>query len=310
MQLELKGDFKMKIGIIGLGDIAQKGYLPVLTEKENIELILCTRNINTLNKLSEKYRIMQYVQTVDELIEKGIDAAFVSTATEAHFKIAEKLLNNGINVYIDKPISLNFNDTKKLVRLAEEKSLVTMVGFNRRFAPMISKLKEHGKADIIILQKNRFNFPDNTRRAIVEDFVHVVDTLRFLMDTEVKELKVRYLEKDKLLHNVVIQLIGEECTAIGIMNRNNGVTEEIIEYMTAENKFVVENFVETTKFHNKNKNIIKFGDWEPTLYKRGFYQIVDHFVSCVENNIMPNPSISDSLITHEICERIVMMITK
>jgi len=33
---------------------------------------------------------MQYVQTVDELIEKGIDAAFVSTATEAHFKIAEK----------------------------------------------------------------------------------------------------------------------------------------------------------------------------------------------------------------------------
>jgi len=57
----------MKIGIIGLGDIAQKGYLPVLTEKENIELILCTRNINTLNKLSEKYRIMQYVQTVDEL---------------------------------------------------------------------------------------------------------------------------------------------------------------------------------------------------------------------------------------------------
>jgi len=190
---------------------------------------------------------MQYVQTVDELIEKGIDAAFVSTATEAHFKIAEKLLNNGINVYIDKPISLNFNDTKKLVRLAEEKSLVTMVGFNRRFAPMISKLKEHGKADIIILQKNRFNFPDNTRRAIVEDFVHVVDTLRFLMDTEVKELKVRYLEKDKLLHNVVIQLIGEECTAIGIMNRNNGVTEEIIEYMTAENKLVVEKLCRNNK---------------------------------------------------------------
>lgn len=300
----------MKIGIIGLGDIAQKGYLPVLAEKENIELILCTRNIGTLNKLSKKYRITQYVQNIDELIEKGIDAAFVSTATEAHFEIAEKLLENGINVYIDKPISLNFNETKKLVTLAEEKGLVAMVGFNRRFAPMINKLKEHGKADIIIIQKNRFQVPDNTRRAIVEDFVHVVDTLRFLMDTEVKELHVRHLEKDNLLHNVVIELIGEECTAIGIMNRNNGVTEEIIEYMTAENKFVVENFIETTQFHNKNMNISKFGDWEPTLYKRGFYQIVDHFVSCVENNKTPVPSISDSLITHEICERIVMMITK
>jgi len=80
----------MKIGIIGLGDIAQKGYLPVLTEKENIELILCTRNVKTLKKLSEKYRIKQYVQTVDELIEKNIDAAFIITATEAHFKNAEK----------------------------------------------------------------------------------------------------------------------------------------------------------------------------------------------------------------------------
>lgn len=300
----------MKIGIIGLGDIAQKGYLPVLTEKENIELILCTRNMDTLKKLSKKYRINQYVQTLDELIKKGIDAAFVSTATEAHFQIAEKLLINGINVYIDKPISLDFNETQKLVTLAKEKGLVVMVGFNRRFAPMINKLKEHGKADIIIIQKNRFKLPDYTRRAIVEDFIHVVDTLRFLMDGEVKDIKVSHLEKDNLLHNLVIQLTSEECTAIGIMNRNNGVTEEIIEYMTAENKYVVENFVETTQYHSKDKNITKFGDWEPTLYKRGFYQIVDHFLNCVENNITPNPSISDSLVTHEICEKIVMMITK
>lgn len=300
----------MRIGIIGLGDIAQKGYLPVLTEKENIELILCTRNLITLGELSKKYRITEYVQNIDELIKKGIDAAFVSTATEAHFVIAGKLLKNGINVYIDKPISLNFNESEKLVRLAEEKGLVVMVGFNRRFAPMINKLKEHGKADIIIMQKNRFQFPDYTRRAIVEDFIHVVDTLRFLMDSEVKELQVHYAEKDNLLYNVVIQLIGEECTAIGIMNRNNGVTEEIIEYMTAENKFVVENFVETTQFSGKNKNISKFGDWESTLYKRGFYQIVDHFLSSVKNKKTPVPSISDSLITHEICERIVMMITK
>jgi virulence factor len=310
LNLNCKEISNMKIGIIGLGDIARKGYLPVLTEKENIELILCTRNASTLDQLAKKYRITQCVQSVDKLIEEGISAAFVSTATEAHFAVVEKLLNNGIHVYIDKPISLHLGESKEIVRLAEEKDLIAMVGFNRRFAPMINKLKEHGKADLIIMQKNRFQFPDQTRRAIVEDFIHVVDTLRFLMNTEVKELQVRYLEKDNLLHNVVIQLIGEECTAIGIMNRNNGVTEEIIEYMTAENKFVVENFVETTHFHNKSKNITKFGDWESTLYKRGFYQIVDYFISCVENNKKPSSSISDSLITHEFCERIVMEIAQ
>lgn len=298
----------MRIGLIGLGDIAQKAYLPVLTQKENIEIILCTRNTDKLNVISKKYRLSEYVQTVDELINKKIDAAFVSTATEAHYEVAKKLLENNINVYIDKPISLNFNETEEIAALANKNKKIAMVGFNRRFSPMFKNLKDHGKADIIIIQKNRFLLPDYTRRFIVEDFIHVVDTLRFLMDREVTDVHVKYLKKDDLLHNVVIQLTGDGCTAIGIMNRNNGVTEEIVEYMTAGNKYVVDNFVETTHFHNKDRNLSKFGDWEPTLYKRGFYQIVDHFIDCIEKNSTPNPSILDSLTTHEICEKIVNII--
>ncbi|MDF2903473.1 MAG: oxidoreductase, partial [Bacillus sp. (in: firmicutes)] len=164
------------------------------------------------------------------------------------------------------------------------------------------------KASLIIMQKNRFAAPDYIRRFVVEDFVHVVDTLRFLMDTKVKDVKVEYLKNGELLDQLVIHLIGEGCTAIGIMNRNGGVTEEIIEYMTGHDKYVVTSLVETTHFHNKDVSITKFGDWEPTLYKRGFYQIVDHFIDCVQNNRIPDPSIDDSLFTHEICERIVKYI--
>lgn len=296
----------MRIGIIGLGDIAQKAYLPVLSEKEGIELVLCTRNSETLNTLAQKYRILEKVQTVDELIAKRIDAAFVSTATEAHFEIAEKLLENGINLYVDKPISMNFEEAERIVNLAKEK--VAMVGFNRRFIPRVKELKEHGKPSLIIMQKNRFAAPDYIRRFVVEDFVHVVDTLRFLMDTEVKDVKVEYLRNGEMLNQLVIQLIGAGCTAIGIMNRNGGVTEEIIEYMTSHDKYVVNSLVETTHYHNKEISVTKFGDWEPTLYKRGFYQITNHFIDCVKNNRQPNPSIEDSLITHKICEQIVKYI--
>jgi virulence factor len=298
----------MKIGIIGLGDIAKKGYLPVLSEKEDIELVLCTRNADTLDRLSKKYRIQEMVHTVDELIAKGIDAAFVSTATNAHYEVAEKLLRNGINTYIDKPISMNFHETEKIVKLAKDSGKIAMVGFNRRFIPMVKELKEHGKASIIIMQKNRFSAPDYVRRFIVEDFIHVVDTLRFLMGTEVKDVKIEYLKNGEMLHNLVIQLIGDGSLAIGVMNRNSGVTEEIIEYMAGQHKYVVNSLVETTHYHNKEVSISKFGDWEPTLYKRGFYQIVDHFIDCVKNNKTPDPSIEDSLITHEICERIVKYI--
>ncbi|MBL4934843.1 Gfo/Idh/MocA family oxidoreductase [Clostridium sp. YIM B02515] len=298
----------MRIGIIGLGDIAKKAYLPVLSEKEGIELVLCTRNKDTLERFSKKYRINDKASTVEELIKKGIDAAFVSTATDGHYETAKKLLENGINTYIDKPISMNFNETQEIVKLAKKKGIIAMTGFNRRFIPMIKELKDHGKASMIIMQKNRFAFPDYVRRFVVEDFIHVVDTLRFLMDTNVKDVKVEYIKNGDMLDSLVIQLIGEGCIAIGIMNRNGGVTEEIIEYTTGHHKYVVNGLVETTHYHNKELCISKFGDWEPTLYKRGFYQIIDHFIDCVKNNKTPNPSIEDSLITHEICERIVKCI--
>jgi virulence factor len=295
----------MKIGIIGLGDIAKKAYLPVLSEKEGIKLVLCTRNAETLTRLSNKYRIHETAQNMDELLSKNIDAAIVSTATEGHFEVAEKLLQHGIHTYIDKPISMNFHETQRIVNLAKEKELIAMVGFNRRFIPRVQELKAHGKPSLIIMQKNRFAAPDFVRRFVVEDFIHVVDTLRFLMDTEVKDIKVEYLKNGDQLNQLVIQLIGEGCIAIGVMNRNGGVTEEVIEYMTGHEKLVVNSLVETTRYHNKEISITKFGDWEPTLYKRGFYQLMDHFLSCVKTNTTPGPSIDDSLITHDICERIV-----
>ena len=298
----------MRIAIIGLGDIAKKAYLPVLSQKEGIELVLCTRNAATLDELASKYKIKESVQTVEQLLQKNITAAFVSTATEAHFETAEQLLKNGIHVYIDKPISMNINETQKIVNLSKESGKIAMVGFNRRFIPRVSELRNNGKPSLIIMQKNRFASPDIIRRFVVEDFIHVVDTLRYLMNTTVLDVKVEYVKTGDKLDHLVIQLIGDGCTALGIMNRNGGVTEEIIEYNAGHDKYVVSSLVETTHFHNKEMSISKFGDWEPTLYKRGFYQLVDHFIECVEHNKTPDPSIEDSLLTHEICERIVTYI--
>ena len=241
-------------------------------------------------------------------MERNIDAAIVSTATEGHYETARKLLLHGIHTYIDKPISMNLEETEEIVRLAKEKNAISMVGFNRRFIPMVKELKMHGKPNMVIMQKNRFASPDFTRRFVVEDFIHVVDTLRYLLGTKVKDIRVEYVKNGQKLDHLVLMLLGENSTAIGIMNRNGGVTEETIEYSTGNDKYVVTGFVETTRYHNKNVSFTKFGDWEPTLFKRGFYQMTDHFIDCVRNNKTPDPSLEDSLETHRICEKIVKII--
>ena len=128
------------------------------------------------------------------------------------------------------------------------------------------------------------------------------------MDTEVLDVHVRAMKNGDMMDHLIIQLIGKDCTAIGIMNRNGGVTEEIIEYSTGHDKYVIQDLVETTHYHNKEVSYSTFGGWDPTLYKRGFYQITDHFIESIAQNNVPSPSLQDSLQTHEICERIVRQI--
>jgi virulence factor len=82
----------MRIAIRGLGHIAQKAYLPVITTRNDIELVFCTRNQSTLNRLTKMYRVTEYVRDIDDLLDKALDAAFVHTSTVSHTDVAGKLL--------------------------------------------------------------------------------------------------------------------------------------------------------------------------------------------------------------------------
>lgn len=78
----------MKIGIIGLGDIAQKAYLPIITQLPGIQPLFCTRNPDTLIQLSSKYRIEGTCQDYHQLLKMGVDAVMIHAATQVHFDIA------------------------------------------------------------------------------------------------------------------------------------------------------------------------------------------------------------------------------
>jgi len=171
----------MKIGMIGIGDIAQKAYLPVLARKKELDIVLCSRNEELLMELAKTYRGTAYVTDVSELIKCRPAAVFVHAATEAHFELCRELLENGIHVYVDKPVSFHIEEVRELFRLAKEKNRILRVGFNRREAPMIKGLLELEKPDVVIHQKNRTHLPAQIRNYVFNDFIHVVDTIRYLL---------------------------------------------------------------------------------------------------------------------------------
>jgi len=296
----------MKIGIIGLGDIAQKAYLPVLSSREGYEFHLFSRDEQKLQQLGAKYRFSCLHTSLESLLQSGIKGAMVHSATKAHFETVEELLQNNIHVFVDKPITMHYQQSKHLVDFAAQKELLFVVGFNRRFAPVYRKLKEVADPSMIIMQKNRTSLPDELRSFIVDDFVHVVDTLRFLFPYTISDLQVSGRKEGDLLYQVVIQFVAPTGQiAIGIMNRDGGHTEEKVEVMNASEKRVVYNVADLVIQQDRKITHLVGSDWEHTLHKRGFEQMITDFLQAVSGKGTPAISAQDALLTHEYCEQIV-----
>lgn len=295
----------VKIGIIGLGDIALKAYLPVISSKK-IEVHLYTRNETTLRQVGEQYRFPNLHHSMESLISSGIQGAFVHTATASHHAIVEQLLSNNIHVYVDKPITDDYASSEKLVTLAKKKDLLLMVGFNRRYAPAYRQLKSMQNPNMIILQKNRAALPGDIRKFVFDDFIHVLDTLLFLFPYPVDKMIVNGRKEGDVLYHVVVQLISSQgATAIGIMNRDSGTVEEKLEVFTPSEKRVVYNVTDTFVHQNKNETKLAASDWESTLHKRGFEQIIEEFLDTLRSGASFRQSVPDVLLTHQLCERVV-----
>ena len=294
----------LKIGIIGLGDIAQKAYLPVIGEKK-VEAHLFTRNEVTLQRLGEQYRIENRHNSLESLMNSGITGAFVHAPTAAHENLVEQLLSRNIHVYVDKPITYDYSSSEKLVALAEKKKLLLTVGFNRRYAPAYQKLKELQNPNMIIMQKNRKALPGNVRTFIFDDFIHVIDTLLYLFPYPIEKLVVTGKKKEARLYQVVVQFTSPDGdTAIGIMNRDSGTVEERLEVFTSGEKRVVYNFSDVVVYQDKNETRLRSNDWETTLHRRGFEQIVETFLQALALN-SPSLEYRGALLTHKICEQVV-----
>ncbi|MBB2478973.1 Gfo/Idh/MocA family oxidoreductase [Bacillus sp. APMAM] len=300
----------LKIGIIGLGDIAAKAYLPVYGQRDDVEFHLFTRNKQRLSSISKQYRFENVHESIDSLIDSGIEGAFVHSSTESHFDIVHKLLSNHIHVYVDKPISYDYDSAKQLVELAEKNQLLFMVGFNRRYAPSYQKLKELQNPNMILMQKNRKGLPNDIRTFVYDDFIHVLDTIKYLLPTPIENIIVNGRKEGKNLYHAVVQFIAKECTAIGIMNRDSGTSEEKLEVMSPNEKRVATNVADVTIYQDRNELKLVGSDWEPTLHKRGFYQIVDDFIQALKGDSSPKISTKDALATHKICELVVSKLEK
>ena len=302
----MKSEELLRVGVVGLGDIAQKAYLPVLAARGDVNLTLMSRDPDRLARVGRQYGGRATVSRLDQLIEKGIDVAFVHASTLAHVELVDRLLCAGIHVFVDKPLAPNYQEARYLVDLADRRGLSLAVGFNRRFAPAYTALAELSRS-VVLIQKNRVGAPDAPRRLVFDDFIHVVDTLRFLMPPGEDHIDIRCSVADGLLRTVTLGISAGSATGLGVMHRVSGSNEEVVEVLGDGHKHRVVNLAEVWKHESaepEGVRMIRRADWTPVQTQRGFTAMCGAFLDAV----LAGRAVSarDALRTHELCEDVVL----
>ena len=172
---------KLRIGVVGLGGIAQKAWLPVLGAADGWTLQAAwSPGKEKALRICDAWRI-PYADSLEQLAAQ-CDAVFVHTSTASHFEVVSRLLHAGVHVCVDKPLADKLNEAESLVELAARRKLTLMVGFNRRFAPLYRELKtQMGGAASLRMDKHRSDSVGHDLRfTLLDDYLHVVDTALWL----------------------------------------------------------------------------------------------------------------------------------
>ncbi|MDH6365416.1 virulence factor [Enterococcus sp. PF1-24] len=298
----------MKIGVIGLGDIAKKAYMATYSQhREQAQFLFSSRsNQKQLRQwLKDSYNFDEFYPSLTELIAAGIEACFIHAGTSSHYELAKQCLTNGIHVYLDKPISQNLAEVQELTQLAEAKNCIFMVGFNRRFAPLVEKLKEIPEKRIIKLQKNVSGLNQDTEFAIYDVFSHLVDTLVYLLDEPIQAIHPRVVEEDGSFSFAVVSFETTHSSGVLTMDYHSGSSSEVYEITSPTGTHRLTELVEYEWLTDQGNLTKKYGSWESTLYKRGFEQMLLEFIAAVKNQSQEHLKQEKILLTHQLCDEII-----
>ncbi|MEK3721633.1 Gfo/Idh/MocA family protein [Paenibacillus sp. FSL H8-0034] len=150
---------RLKVGLIGLGEVAQIIHLPVLeTLVERFEIAaLCDVSPGVLQAMGARYRVTRLYEDYLELVrEPDLDVIFVLNSNEYHTDCTLAALQHGKHVLIEKPMCMTLPEADAIIQARDEAGKHVMVGYMRRYAPAFLQAVEEVKAmDVIHYAKIR-----------------------------------------------------------------------------------------------------------------------------------------------------------
>lgn len=131
---------RIKVGLVGLGEVAQVIHLPILqAHAEQFEIAaICDISQELLHTLGARYNVPsehRYLDYTKIAEQKDLDAILVLNSDEYHTDSALAALQHGKHVLIEKPMCLTRQEADTIIKARNEAGVQVMVGYMRRYAP-------------------------------------------------------------------------------------------------------------------------------------------------------------------------------
>jgi len=183
----------VRVAVIGAGSMANSVHYPSLASFDDVEIAgICDLDTSRLNATGDKYGIQKryanYRQMVEEVAPDGI---YVIGQPHYMYDIWVWCLQQGLNLYIEKPMGLNWHQAQMLANLAEQKQLITQVSHQRRVCPLLVTVRneclKRGPITHAVCEffKHAPRATYGPRDHMMDDCTHAIDTLRWMCGGEV-----------------------------------------------------------------------------------------------------------------------------
>lgn len=302
----------IRVGVIGLGGIARKGFLPVLTAWEGLDLLFCSRKPEVVESLKAQYRVRGGAASLDELLSWGPQAVFVLTPSPTHYEIVGKLLAAGVDVFVEKPATMHSSETRDLAELADRQGKILMVGFNRRYAPLHQQARQlwgDRPIGMAILHKHRSSaYHPDLYSNYIDDTVHIIDMLRFFCGDGEAVSTVQQIGHERLVGAASTVAYPGGGYGMVLTSLQAGCWNEQYEIHGGGASIYIDAFSRLSWVTEQEHRVWEetyASAWKTTLEGRGFVGEIAHFFECVQSRQLPHTSGWEALKTQLLLEAMI-----
>ncbi|MFH9228330.1 bi-domain-containing oxidoreductase [Streptomyces lydicus] len=256
----------VRLAFVGAGNYATSMLLPHLAQRDGVELstVVTTTALSGANA-QKKFGFAGATTDLDAVLgDKSIDAVFVVTRHSSHAELTRQALLAGKTVFVEKPLALSEDELAGVLAAVEESGNDRLqVGFNRRFAPLLTEAKQRfgtrsGPAHLRYLvnagqlQHGSWYLRQGTEGTRFEgEGGHFVDTASWLLGADPVSVYAVASSGNEDLQIVLRYPDGSTATISYVTSGASGFPKETLDLLADGKVLKLDDFVRASVYHRK-----------------------------------------------------------